>query len=145
MASPKMVVTVSIALALAAVLFVPLADIVNGSVGGQTVTNETLTAQTGEYQGLGGYDLEDSETVYWLNSSSGNYETLAESTDYEVRYDSGEVKPLAGGAVSDGDELQVTYTYAATGPIVTTLVVLVPTLLALLMLVVAAAPVMEGL
>lgn len=133
-------------LAIAAIVFVPLNTVVTQNVGSQTVTNETVTASVGEWQDLEGYDLDqNSETVYWYNSTSGSYETLTEGTDYEIRYDSGELKPLSGGTVSDGDELKATYDYQATSPIVTTVVLLVPTLVVLLMLVTAARPVMDGL
>lgn len=145
MASPQTVVAVALALAIAAVVFVPLSTVVASNVGTQSVTNESVTAQTGEWQEINGYDVEDSETVRWYNSTSDSYETLTEGTDYEFRYDAGEIKPLEGGTVSDGDELLVTYDYQATNGIVATVVGLVTTMLALLMLVTAAKPVMEGI
>lgn len=90
----------------------PIAGGVTSSSGVQTVTNETITASTTTYVDLDGYDLEaGSETVHWLNESSGEYEALAASA-YDLRVEPGEISFNA--PVSDGDAVKVSYEYAAT-------------------------------
>lgn len=129
-----------IAVSIAAVLVLPFFNVVNGVAGSQTVDNESVTAtftgNTGDWKELRGYDVDDSETVLWLNSSTGNYETLTEGTDYEFNYTDGAIRALSGGVVQDGDELLVSYTYQATSE--TTAVVLLITPLLLVLVILAA-------
>lgn len=146
MASPNKVVTVALALAIAAVVFVPLTTIITQAAGAQTVDNEELTAETDEWQELDGWNVDESTvTVEWFNETSDSWETLSEGTDYEFRYESGEIQLLSSGTVSDGDDVRVSYEYQTTSAIEATVISLVTTLLAVLMLVVAAEPVMGGL
>lgn len=145
MPSPNKVVTVALALAIAAVVFVPLSTIVTQAAGAQTVDNETFTAQTDEWQDLEGWNIDESTvTVEWYNSTSDSWETLTEGTDYELRPEPGQIQTLSSGTVSDGDDVRASYEYSTTSAIEATVITLVTTLLAVLMLVVAAKPVMEG-
>lgn len=131
----KKAALVLIPLVVVAVLLGPLATTVNGNTGDQTVTNETVTASNTSYVELQGYDIDDtSETVYWLNSSSGSYETVSEPADYEVNYTAGSIIANSTGKIGDGDSLKVTYTYAATSGMVTTIAGYIPLFAVLLIL-----------
>lgn len=141
MATPKEVATVVIALTIAATLFVPIADTVEGNSGTQTVTNESVTADVGNYTELDGYRIdEDSETVY--NASGAE---MTRGTDYEMGYENGSIKALSGGSISDGTTIQVSYDYQATDGTTSTILDLVPLFVALLILGVMAAKIQEAM
>lgn len=131
----RQLATVFIAITIAAVFLTPISTVVTDSTGVQTVENETVTADVGNYSGLTGYSVDSSsEEVVWYNSTSGQNETLVEGTDYEFDYEESRIKPLSGGSVSDGETLYVSYDYQATSETVATIGSLVPLFVALLIL-----------
>jgi len=131
----KKVIGLLFAVVMAVVLFVPISDAVTQNTGATTVTNESVDGVTDTYQDLDGYDIEtDSETVYWFNTTSGSWETLASGTDYEMNYSAGEINLLSSGEVSDGDDVRATYTYQQTSGMTTTVVGFVPLFMAVLII-----------
>lgn len=145
MANAKAYATVLIALTIAATLFAPISTMINDSTGVQSVTNESLTADPGTWQELDGYQVEQgSETVWWYNSTSSSWEQLSGS-DYDVRYDPGELKVNTSSSVQEGDDLKVSYDYQATSETSTTVLTMVPLFVALLMLGVLASKIMQGM
>lgn len=142
--SNEKIVVVFLAATVIAVLFAPLSGVITAGTGDQTVDNESITASTSEYVQLDGYDVADgSVTVEWYNSTSDSYETVAEGTDYEIAYDSGAIRANSSGQIGDGDDLRVSYTYAATDGTTGRVAELVPLFLALLMLVAFARPIIK--
>jgi hypothetical protein len=132
-----------IAATVAITLFNPISAAVDGNSGDVDVTNESLTATPGDYQDLDGYDVKSgSETVYWYNSSSSSYEAVSSPDDYEMNYSSGSIVFNSSGKVSSGDDVKVSYTYAATDGTTSTVVALVPLFVALLVLGIMAAKMM---
>lgn len=126
-----------VALTIAATLFTPVSDAVTNNSGTVTVQNETVTADTGNYTALDGYDIDSgSETVY---NASGNQ--MTSGVDYEMGYQNGSIKALSGGDISDGSEIKVSYDYQATDSTTTTVVTLIPLFMALLILGILAAKV----
>lgn len=146
MVKPRHIAGLVIALTIAATLFVPIQDTVASNSGVQDVTNESVTAQHDVYVELNGYNVESgSETVYYTNDTSGNWETATRGTDYEMAYSPGEIKALINGSIDDGEELKVSYSYEATDGSTTTVVTLVPLFVALLMLGVMAGRMQDAL
>jgi hypothetical protein len=134
MVSPREVATVLIAAAIAATL-IPAFVTATDATGTQSVTNESVTADVGNFTELDGWNVNSGETVYWYNSSSGSNETVSSGTDYELDYDNGRIKALASSStISDGDTLYVTYTYDVTTGTATTVANLVPLFVVLLLL-----------
>jgi len=131
MADAKGIAGVLIALTIAASLFAPVASSVNSSTGVQTVTNETVTADVGNYVDVGGYDI-DSSTVTVYQPTGSAYETATQSTDYEFNTSDGSIKALSGGDIGDGETLKVSYDYQATDDTTSTVANLVPLFMALL-------------
>lgn len=145
MASAKSIAAVAVAITVAAVFIGPIASVVGANTGSQTVTNESVTADVGNYVDLGGYNIDSgSETVYWLNSSSGSYEQVSSSTDYTMAYQNGSIRADSGGTIGDGDSLKVTYTYAASGGLTSTILGYSPLFIALILLAVMYGE-MEGM
>lgn len=140
MADAKVLVAVVLAVTTGMIFFPVVTDAVSTSTGTQTVTNETVTAETGEYVDLSGYSLEDGTvTVYGYNDTSDSYETASEGSDYEVKLDSGELKALDGSTlIDDGEEVQVSYDYQATDDMTTMVIGFVPVMIGLLLFVVLA-------
>lgn len=135
MVDAKKMAGVMVAVTIAAVLFSPIATVIGDNTGDQTVTNETVNANHGEYVDLTGYAIEDgSETVYEYNETSGSWETATSGTDYEMDYPPGEIQTLSGGSISDGDEIRVSYSYEATSGTTTTVLTMTPMFVALLIL-----------
>lgn len=144
MVSSKSIVALVVALTIAATVFTPVVDSVNSNTGDVTVDNETATATLDEYSDLKGFNIDEtSETVEYYNGSA--WVTATEDTDYEMSYGNGSVKPLSGGDISDGDDMRVTYTYAATDGTTTTVVGMIPLFMALLMLGTLANKIQKGL
>lgn len=137
MADVKVLIGVVLAVVVGMVFLPAVVDAVDTSTGTQTVTNETVTAQTGEYVELDGYDLEDGTvTVLGYNDTSDSYETATEGTDYEVKYDSGELKALNGSSLIDnGEEVKASYDYQASGSMTTMILGFIPLMLGLLLFV----------
>lgn len=141
MASPRRYAALLIALTIAATLFTPITDSVVSATNEQSVTNETVTAQTGTFVDLERYQLVDgSETVY--NSSGAE---MTRGTDYEIDYGDGRIKALSGGDISDGSQIQVSYQWRQTTGTTSTVLNLIPLFVALLILAIMAAQVMEAM
>lgn len=132
----KTIVGVALAVAIAAILLGPVVTTVNGQTGTQTTTNETATADTGNFVDLDGYNLVDGTvTVYGYNETSDSYETATEGSDYELDLSSGEIKALSGSSlIDDGEEIKVTYDYEATDGMTSTIIGYGPVFLGLLLL-----------
>lgn len=144
MVSGRMIVAVLVAAAIAATLFVPFNAAVTENSGDVDVENESISAELDTYQNLDGYDINSgSETVRWHNGT--DYVTLSSGSDYEMRYDGGEINVSSSSNVSQGDEVLVSYTYSATDGTTGAILDLAPLFLALLILVVLAKPMMEAL
>jgi len=122
-----------IAATIAVTLLSPINAAVVSNTGTQSVQNESVTAST-DYQELEGYDIDNGETVYWLNESSGNYETLTEGDDYDINRSSGSIAINDSGQASEGDDLQTTYDYQASNAVTETVVTLAPLFVGLLIL-----------
>ena len=127
MANTSKIVALMIGVLIASVLFLPLFDTVNANSGVQTVNNSTVTVQNDTYTDLSGYEVDRSTVVvYGYNETSGNY-VQATSDDYDLNPTPGEIKANNSSTlIQDGEEIKVTYDYAATSPLTTTVVTLVP-------------------
>lgn len=127
MASVPQVLVVTFAVVVAAVLFLPIADVVGQHTGTQSVNNESVTAELDTFVELDNSNLvADSETVLWFNESSGEHEELTKDSDYEIRYESGELNVTSSSPVAEGDEVLVSYDYQATSGVTTTVITLIP-------------------
>lgn len=136
MASAKTIVGVTLAVAIAAILLGPVVTAVNGQTGTQTVTNETVTADTGNWSEFDGYQVVDgSVTVYGYNDSADSYEEATEGTDYELRLESGEIKALEGSSlIEDGETVKLSYDYEATDDMTSTILGYGPVFLGVLLI-----------
>ena len=143
MAGTKQVVTIAIAVTLAIVLFGPVVGTVADTTNEQTVEDEELVADPGEWQSLENYNLvEDSETVEWYDEGTDEWVVL-DDTDYEMNYSDGEIQIDETSDVSAGDDVRVSYDWVQVDGTAATIVGLVPLFLALLILVGLAVPIME--
>lgn len=144
MASVKGVVAVVIALTIAATMFSPITSSVANNSGEVSVTNETVTASYGEAVQLRGYDIVDgSETVYAHNDTTDSTE-VAPSSDYTMDNEVGTITvDSSSDLIQDGESIDVSYDYQATTGQSTTVLNLVPLLIALLMLGIIAVEVMN--
>lgn len=118
----KAVIGLFIGLMIAGILLAPMSSAISNNTGEQNVVNESVTADTSEYVDLEGWDLvSGSETVYWLNESSGDYEVVTAPGDYTLREQEGQIRANSSGPISTGDSLKVTYDYMATSGTTTTI------------------------
>lgn len=124
------VAKVAVALAIAVTLVVPFASVVGGNTG-EVGISESVTAEVDTYQDIEGYDI---DTSNFTATDSGGTE-LTEGTDYELNATDGSVQFLSSGAVSDGDEVDLEYSYQATSGTTSTITGLLPLFVALLILV----------
>ena len=146
MVSARNVAVLAVALVIGVTLLSPINSAVIDNTGEVDVDEESLTAEIGEWQSLANNNLvEDSETVEYYDDGTDEWVTATEGTDYEINYDDGEVQFLEGGAVSEGDDVRVSYTYEATDSMTTTVLNLIPLFVALFLLVALARPLMNGL
>lgn len=83
--------------------------------------------------------VQDSEIV--LNSTD---DVQTSGTDYDLGTDNGSIVALSGGDISDGEQLDASYTYEASDSTTETVAGLVPLLVALLVLVALATRVTEA-
>lgn len=143
----KMIVSVALALAIASILLGPIVTAVSSNTGTQTVTNETVTANVGNYTDLDGFKLvQGSATVYGYNQTSGSYEVATAGTDYELDTKAGRLKALSGSSlIDDGETVKVSYDYEATTGTTTKIIQYGPTFVVLLMLTTVGAKVTESL
>lgn len=97
------------------VFLTPVVQAVDDNSGQQSITNETVTAQHGEYVDLGGYAIDSSsETVWGYNDTSGSYEQATSGTDYDMNYSAGEIQANSSSSlIQDGEDIKVSYTYQA--------------------------------
>jgi len=129
---------------IAITLFNPIAVAVNDNAGTVSVENESVNPVNDTYVQLDGYDLDDGETVYWFNESSGSYDVLTEGTDYDINQSDGSIAINSSGKASTGDDVQVSYDYQATSATTETVLTLAPLFVGLLVLGVFAAR-MQGM
>lgn len=130
MPSGQRVISVAITLVVVAALFGPFVSAVSDNTGTQSVTNETVTASTGDYVNLDGFDIEGTSVVVY-NASD---DVMTEGTDYEVNTDNGSVLALSGGDIGDGTDIKVSYDYAQTSDVATTVADLIPLILLVVVL-----------
>lgn len=144
MASGMKVAGVMIAIAIGAMLFMPINTAVTENTGSVDVENESVTAELDTYVDLDGYEIESgSETVRWYNETSDSYEPLDSSTDYDLRTGAGAINVTSDSPVSNGDEVLVSYTYASTDGTESVILEMIPVLVAVLILGVAAFKAVE--
>jgi len=133
-----MVVALVIGVTIVATLIAPLSGIVGDNTGTVGV-NETATIHTNEMTDLTGYDITANFT---LENDSGS--TLSEGTDYQLYEENGSIEAVDGSAnVADGETVTAIYEYQATSGTTTTIVVLVPLFVALLVLGLMAVGIQE--
>lgn len=117
------------------VFFPVVVDAVDTSTGTQSVSNETVTAQVGEYVEVSGYNIESGTvTVYGYNDTSSSYEQATEGSDYEVKLEEGSLKALSGSSlIDDGEDVKVSYDYQASGATTTLVIGFVPLMIGVLL------------
>lgn len=120
---------------IAGTLLGPLGASVADSTGQVDVQAENVTANN-EFQDLRGYDIESGSVT--AEDSDGN---AVDSGDFTVRNQAGEIRidNSTSTVVSDGERVEVSYTYQATDGSTTTVAGLIPLMAALLILVTFAA------
>lgn len=120
---------------IAGTLLGPLGASVADSTGQVDVQAENVTANN-EFQDLRGYDIESGSVT--VEDSDGN---AVDSGDFTVRNQAGEIRidNSTSTVVSDGERVEVSYTYQATDGSTTTVAGLIPLMAALLILVTFAA------
>jgi len=127
MPTAKQTVGVVVAAIILVSLFSPITTVIAENTGTQSVANEAVTADVGNYTELGGYNVEDGTVTV----TDGSGTTYTEGTDYEIDYNAGELKALSNGSIADGDTLDVSYDYQAADSTTSTIVNLIPLLMAL--------------
>lgn len=135
MVKPKVVAGAVIAVVVGMVFFPAVVNAVDTSTGTQTVENETVTAQSGEYVDLSGYQVEDGTvTVYGYNDTSASYETATSPDDYEVKFEPGELKANSSSTlIDDGENVKVTYDYKASNDTTTLIAGFIPVMIGVLL------------
>lgn len=124
MPSTSGIVSVLLAVVIAGALFGPFVSAVSSNTGVQTVDNETITASHGEYVDLEGYNLNESSVRVFNDTDE-----LVAGEDYEVGVRNGSILALAGGSITDGETVSVSYEYAITEGAASTIADLIPLLL----------------
>lgn len=122
MADTKEIVSVAIALVIVGALFIPLVQTVDSNTGETQVTNESVTADVGNWVELDGYDIVSGTVTVYNNTD----DVQTEGTDYEIGYTNGSIKALSGGDITDGNTIKVTYNYSQTSGTSTTVANLIP-------------------
>jgi len=130
-----LVLTFALAAVIGMIFLSPVVDAVNTNTGVQSV-NENVTADTGSYVELTGYDIDESSVVVeGFNDTSGSYEQASEGTDYELNTSDGSLKALSGSSlIDDGENVIVKYDYQASGGLTTTVVGFIPVMMGTLLL-----------
>jgi hypothetical protein len=142
---PGDIAIVVVGAAILMAVFTPFSGIVDDTSGRQTVVDEELTADVGVYQELSGYSLVDgSVDVDRYNATSDSFENVS-SNDYEVDLPGGQIKPLASGAIQDGDRLRIDYEYRATSGPTAEILELMPLILAVVVLAIVGSKITGGL
>lgn len=129
-----------IAVAIAATLISPFTGAIAGNTGEVGVAGN-VSADVGSYQEIEGYDV---VTSNFTATDDGT--TLSEGTDYELNETAGTIKFLSGSStVTDGETVELDYSYQATDGTTDTIAGLLPLFVALLVLVTLAAGVINRL
>lgn len=76
-----------------------------------SATDQVVLAKKGRWVDLGKINLTDTGLVV---TNSGATTTYVKGTDFEINYRLGMICALDGGAITDGQELKVDYSWAAT-------------------------------
>lgn len=135
MVDARKLMAVVVVATIAGTLLGPLGASVADSTGQVDVQAENVTANN-EFQDLRGYDIESGSVT--AEDSDGN---AVDSGDFTVRNQAGEIRidNSTSTVVSDGERVEVSYTYQATDGSTTTVAGLIPLMAALLILVTFAA------
>lgn len=135
MVDARKLMAVVVVATIAGTLLGPLGASVADSTGQVDVQAENVTANN-EFQDLRGYDIESGSVT--VEDSDGN---AVDSGDFTVRNQAGEIRidNSTSTVVSDGERVEVSYTYQATDGSTTTVAGLIPLMAALLILVTFAA------
>lgn len=145
MPSGKTIAALLVAVTIGAVLMMPIVDTINANTGEVTVEDDDLTADVGTWQDLDGYSVvSGSETVEYRTNESDSWST-AQTSDYDLDEEAGQIQFTSSGNVSDGDYVSVDYDYEATDGTTSTVLGIVPTLIGLLLLVALGNRVTEDL
>lgn len=128
MPSSKEVVGIVIGFVILGAMLGPLITSVDDNSGTQNVVNESVTADINNPVELQGYDLTGTQTVY---DSTG---TLVPSSNYTIDATAGTINVTSTTYVSDGEEISVTYDYIAASSSASTILDLLPAILAVLAL-----------
>jgi hypothetical protein len=113
----RMVLTLGVFAAIGVIFLAPVVTAVNSNTGTVSVTDENVTAQSGERVDLRGYDIDPATvTVEAYNDTSGSWETTTEYTLYEHP---GEIQFDVQNStlIQDAEQARVTYDYQATGEV----------------------------
>lgn len=145
MPSGKTIAALLVAVTIGAVLMTPIMSTISDNTG-EVDTDEELTAEIDTWQELDGYSIvSGSETVEYRTNESDSWTTANSGTDYEIDEEPGEIQFLSSGNISEGDQVNASYSYEATDQTTTTVLGIVPILVALLLLVTLADRVQGGL
>jgi hypothetical protein len=131
----RKIVVIGLVIVLGVVFLQPVVAVINDNTGVQSVGNESVTADLGNFTELNGYSLVNGSVEVTDDSGTTIY---SEGTDYEVDYEAGKLKALTGGSISDGESLLVDYDYEATESGTTTVLGFVPVMFGVLLLVASA-------
>lgn len=133
----NVVLALAVFAAVGVILLNPVAGIVDGTTGTQSVTNETVTADYNSSSDLEGYDINTGTvTVYGFNDSSSSYEVAESSGNYTVLEGPGEIEFNSSSTLIDeGEEVKVSYEYTAAGSIATLVIGFIPVAIGLLVFV----------
>jgi hypothetical protein len=133
--SATKIIAIALAIAIGIIVLQPVVLAANDNTGVQSVANDQITADLGNYSDLGGYDVDKSTVVV---EDAGGTTTYSQGSDYEVATGNGSIKALSSGTISDGQTLNVSYDYQATGGLTETVIGFVPVMFGVLMMVAAS-------
>jgi len=130
MVDARKLMAIVVTVTIAGTLLGPLGASVADSTGQVDVQAENVTANN-EFQNLRGYDIVAGSVT--VNDSTGN---AVDSGNFTVRNEAGEIRidNSTSTVVSDGERVEVSYTYQATDGSTTTIAGLIPLMAALLIL-----------
>jgi len=77
------------------------------TAGNNTGSAESVTVHAGRWTKLSHRNLDSSSGNKPVVKNSAGTTTYDEGDDYEIDYQVGRIRPVAGGSISDGDELKV--------------------------------------
>lgn len=84
------------------------------NVTGASVTDESIVAHDGAWSSLDFRNIDDQTPV--TATGEGGSPSYTEGTDFEIDHRLGLFRPIAGGSITDGDTVLVSYSYLdATG------------------------------